>query len=191
MGRAKLAVQFFWFTLVTEVWALFINLWVVASPEESSLRVGFEGLHGLATLAAFLGTVITYLRWLHLMVRQLNALGVDVEVTPGWAVGYWFVPFANLVKPYRTVKNIVSALGGPELVSSLGVGWWWATWIIGNMLENLEGRMMLEQGLSAPTPTVAYAVGIGSATFSIVGALLCLRIIRAVQERMDERRAAV
>jgi hypothetical protein len=190
-GRAKLAVQFFWFTVATEVVALLINLWVVGSPEENSLRLGLEGIHGLATLAAFLGTVITFLRWLHLTVRQLNALGVDVGETPGWAVGYWFIPFANLVKPYRVVRSIVSALGGDELVATLGVGWWWAAWIIGNMLENAEGRMMLEAGLDSPTPTAAYAVGIGAAVLSIAGALLCLRIIREVQERMDARRAAL
>jgi hypothetical protein len=188
--RAKVAARFFELTLVSEALALLINLWVIASPEENALRAGIEGIVALGALAIFIGTVVTYLRWLHLTVRQVNALGVDVGVTPGWAVGYWFVPFANLVRPYRTVRNIVSELGGESLVASLGVGWWWATWIIGNGLENVEGRLILQDGLEGPTPFAAYAVGIGSASVSVISALLCLRIIRTVQERMAARLAA-
>jgi Domain of unknown function (DUF4328) len=187
-ARAKVAAGFFVLTVVTEAMALLIGLWAITSPGESGLRQGIEVVNGFMALAAAFGTIITYLRWLHLTVRQMNALGVDVGATPGWAVGYWFVPFANLVKPYHTVRNIVSGLGGERLVASLGIGWWWAAWLIAGALENIEGRIMLREGLFAPTSPEVYAIGIGTSLLNIAGALLCLRIILAVQRHMAARR---
>jgi len=30
----------------------------------------------------------------------------ESRFTPGWAVGYWFVPFVNLVRPYQIVADL-------------------------------------------------------------------------------------
>ncbi|HLL01687.1 MAG TPA: DUF4328 domain-containing protein [Myxococcaceae bacterium] len=187
-ARAKSALGFFKLTVFVDACALLINLWVVGAPEENTVRLSLEGVHGLVALVALVGTIVTFLRWQHLVVRHVNALGINVDATPGWAVGWWFIPFANLVKPYRIMRATVSGLGGDSLVDSLSLGWWWAAWVIGNMLENAEGRMVMRSGLDNPTPTAAYAVGIGSAVFSIAGALLCMRIIRGVQEQLEARR---
>src|SRR4051812_38912574 len=65
----------------------------------------------LVQLALFIATVVTFLRWLHRAVRLAGTIDADVGVTPGWAVGYWFVPFLNLYRPYQVVNHLAAAIG--------------------------------------------------------------------------------
>jgi len=57
-----------------------------------------------------------------------------MEITPGWAVGWNFIPIATLWKPYQAIRQIWQAshnLQAPESVPvpNLFV-WWWTFWII-------------------------------------------------------------
>jgi uncharacterized protein DUF4328 len=63
----------------------------------------FAGLASAITLAAG----IVWLVWQHRGHANLRARGVqNLRFTPGWAVGWWFVPFANLVMPYLTMREL-------------------------------------------------------------------------------------
>ena len=49
-------------------------------------------------LLAFIVALVLFLRWLHLSYCNLRALGTQgMRFTPGWAVGYWFVPVLNII----------------------------------------------------------------------------------------------
>ncbi len=170
---------------------LFINVWTVMAPGEDGVREAVEGIAALVGLAVFVTTPIMYLMWQHRAVRQLNAMGVDVGATPGWSVGYWFVPFVNLVKPFRIVRGMAEELGGQELVASLQLSAWWAMLLLARILDRIEGRMVMQNGLDGPTPMGAYVVGIGSSLCTIVAAVLCVRIVREVQDRLEARRGAL
>jgi hypothetical protein len=147
-----------------------------------------EGLAGLVLFVVAVSTIVTFLMWLHLAVRQTEALEINVGVTPGWAVGYWFIPFANLVKPYQTVRNLLNGLGGESLVSSARVSLWWALWIADNLFSQAETRLSMSGGLEAETSSAAHAVGLISSLLSIAGAILCIGIVRAAQQELDARR---
>ena len=55
----------------------------------------------------WLGTATAVLMWVHRAYRNLPALGArDMAYSPGWAVGWWFIPFLNLVRPYQVVREI-------------------------------------------------------------------------------------
>jgi hypothetical protein len=147
-----------------------------------------ETLVGVATLGVILGAAIAFLRWLHLAVRQALALQIDVGVTAGWAVGYWFVPFVNLVRPYRIIRNLLNGLGGDALASSARVSLWWGVWIIGNMLSRFETKMTMSQGLEALPSVPLTALGIVASLLSLAGALLCIGIVRAIQQELSAKR---
>jgi hypothetical protein len=50
---------------------------------------------------------LAWLMWQHRAHRRLRELGIqDLEFTPGWGVGWWFVPVANLFMPYKAVKEL-------------------------------------------------------------------------------------
>jgi Domain of unknown function (DUF4328) len=62
---------------------------------------------GLLKLAALFGTAIVWLTWLHRAYGNLGLVGSKRSRFPqGWAVGYWLIPFVNLVRPYQTMKDL-------------------------------------------------------------------------------------
>ncbi len=66
---------------------------------------------GRLELAGLILTGIAWFVWLHRSVANARSLGVQTEATPGWSVGWWFIPFANLVKPYRAAGSSDSGGG--------------------------------------------------------------------------------
>lgn len=59
---------------------------------------------GLGFAAGLVGLVteVLWLIWQHRAHKILHALRIPgLRFTPGWAVGWWFVPFANFVMPYQ------------------------------------------------------------------------------------------
>ena len=187
-ARARRAALFLQLAGGLAAVSLLLNVWTVAAPGEHAVRDFLEGLTAIVSLGVLVSAPIVYLMWLHRVVRQLNALGVDVGATPGWAVGYWFIPFVNLVKPFRVLRSIVVELGDEALVASLHMSAWWAMLLLARVLGRIEGRMVMQNGWDGPVPIGAYSVGIGSSLCTIIAALLCVRIVREVQRRLDARR---
>src|SRR5262249_36235161 len=59
----------------------------------------------------FIGSSVLFLIWIHRAFANLPSLGSTTReiapghrATPGAAVGVWFIPIANLVLGYRTVR---------------------------------------------------------------------------------------
>lgn len=187
-SRAKSAVRFLAVAGVVGAVNVLTNVWALQAPEADEARDWIETLTAFVGLIAIVGAPISYLMWLHRAVRQVNGMGKDVGATPGWAVGYWFVPFVNLVKPYRIVRKLAEELGGESLVASLHVGVWWAALFLERGLARIEARMTLKNGPGGPVPTELAMVGIGSSICMVVAAVLCIRIVRELQDRLDASR---
>ena len=94
-----------------------------------------QGLLAAAGIVALLATAILCLVWLHRAYANLKLMGSkQTEITPGWAVGYWFIPFVNLFRPYMTVKELWqrSATGnaaGDLAAAPALIGLWWAAYV--------------------------------------------------------------
>ena len=76
---------------------------------------------------------------------NLWSFGVrGLEHTPGWCAGYWFIPIVSLFKPY-VVAGEISEHCPPKGFQdpTPAIGLWWACWIIGNVLSNVESRLAL------------------------------------------------
>ena len=94
--------------------------------------------------AIFLG--ITFLKWIYRTNFNLRALSQEqMSFTPGWSVGWYFVPIANLFKPYQAMKEIwaIAHRRTPSYDSILG--WWWFLWITSSILN----RKSLKESLTA------------------------------------------
>jgi hypothetical protein len=64
-------------------------------------------LVGLTNGAMVLIIAIPFLMWTHRVYQNLGALGAKhLEHSPGWAVGWWFVPIANFIKPCMVMAEI-------------------------------------------------------------------------------------
>lgn len=68
-----------------------------------------------------------------------------MEYTPGWAVGWYFVPIANFWKPYQAMKEVwtlnVARDGGLGAPVATLLPLWWTLWIVWNLVSNFAGRM--------------------------------------------------
>jgi len=64
-------------------------------------------LVGIVQLVVFIILGVTFLRWIFQTNKNLRYLSSQpMEFTPGWSIGWYFVPFANLYKPYQAMKEI-------------------------------------------------------------------------------------
>ncbi len=180
-------------TLLDVMCALTIPTWndPNAAPssdfEVTAINLALAG--GLLYIVVFVVTIVLFCIWIHRANRNARALGAQgMAFTPGWCVGWWFVPFLNLFKPYQAVKELYLASdskGGPE-------GWqaaaaprvfalWWSTWIIANLASNAELRL----GIRDDPQLVEASSWFGAVgtVFSIPSCFAVVWIIKAIERR--------
>ncbi|MEW6432790.1 MAG: DUF4328 domain-containing protein [Myxococcota bacterium] len=91
----------------------------------------------LVYITTYITTVVLFCRWFHLAVRHVAARSVRLGVTPAGAVASWFIPFVNLVRPFRISRQMLDGTGGDSSI----VGPWQALWLIGNTVSRASSRM--------------------------------------------------
>lgn len=89
----------------------------------------------LAEITVALATAILVLTWTHLANYNARQLGAaDMRFTPGWAVGWHFIPIAWFWKPYQAMTEIWRASVSPSDWRATPVSpllhWWWGLWIV-------------------------------------------------------------
>lgn len=109
----------------------------VADGEASDQR---QGIIGVVYLVVFVISGFLILRWIHRANYNARQLGAEnMEFTPGWSIGYYFIPILALWKPYQAMKEIWKASKNPSNWNSQSVSRllpiWWSIWIISNILK--------------------------------------------------------
>jgi hypothetical protein len=161
-----------------------------------SIWLGLVGIVGLLNLPVYIFTIITFLVWQHRAYKNLPALkSRNLQNSPGWAVGWWFIPFANLWMPFQVIREMWNE-SDPDFEEELGflsnsygtpliVGWWWAFWIIGNIVTNISGRVaQAENSVENGTFWIALIV---EGVFGIVAAYLAIEVVRGITKRQEMR----
>jgi hypothetical protein len=80
-------------------------------------------------------TAIAFIVWFWRAYRNLEALGLPARHAAGWAIGGWFVPFLNFVRPKQIANDLWGAVGAardaePEPPGgSVLLAFWWAAWL--------------------------------------------------------------
>jgi hypothetical protein len=130
---ALLSLWSFWLQL-----DLLSRSFSAAEGTSNAIRVGsVTGLSGLLTIATF----VVFGRWIVLAHRNLPALGAQyLEYRPGWAVGWFFIPIANLWKPFQAMRSLwrySHSVQQPDLQDSTWVlPVWWTLWLVSSFLGN-------------------------------------------------------
>ncbi len=148
----------------------------------------------LAQLAALIAAGILFLCWFHRAYANLKALGAeDLPHGPGWAVGYWFVPIVNLVRPATVACDIWNASDPTANAGSwrrrkqpsLIIGWW-----LTFLLSGLVGRVgtSLWNGASDPDRLrQAAAVLLVADVLTIAAGVLAVVFVRETTTRQEAR----
>lgn len=97
-------------------------------------------------LLVFIVSGFLILRWIHRANYNARQLGAQsMKFTPGWSIGYYFIPVLMLWKPYQAMKEIWQASHNPSdwgfVKTSPLVGFWWFLYITANILGQAVFRM--------------------------------------------------
>lgn len=157
----------------------------------------FLGIALISILELFLYvvTVILFLVWLYRVYQNLMPLRApNPEFTPGWAVGWWFIPFANLVKPFQVVREawresdpdfdpglnfLSNSMSAPTLF-----GFWWAFWLLSNISTNISSHLIDDNGQALEGFTAASLI---ASIFTMIAAILAILVVKSISQRQDER----
>jgi heme/copper-type cytochrome/quinol oxidase subunit 4 len=99
-------------------------------------------------LIVSIAIIVLFCFWIYRANCNARALGATgMNFTPGWSVGWFFIPIASLWKPYQAMREIWKASVDPINWRSLPtdplLGWWWAGFIVSNILGQIAFRMSM------------------------------------------------
>lgn len=204
----------------TNASAIGIIAMVILQPIQSALSLAFgdvlrnptpdnigvillNGLVSLVQLAVTVATYVFFLMWMNHAAKNVRAFNQPaLTITPGWAVGWWFIPFASLWMPFVAMREIFKASDpksvGPSAQHSwmmspvpATLGLWWGSYLLNSFLGagavlavmDFSGRAPVMRGPGALT-WVAHAV-------LAVAGILIVNILRTIAKRQEEAWAIV
>lgn len=134
-------------------------------------------------LLIFLGGGVIVFKWIKVANKNVRALGAkDLCFTPGWAVGWFFIPVANLFKPFKVMNEIWSASHSPQKWQSdeknRAVQKWWGLWIGSNGLIQISNNLEKNADSMDKIIQLSY-LSIGG---EILWITLCLSFISLVRQ---------
>ncbi len=140
----------------------------------------------LGVIAANIAAAVAWLAWLSRSIDNVPTLGVGApSVSPRAAIGWWFVPFANLVKPYQIVADLYRRVvrRPPAVATALLLGWWFAF-----LLPRFIGRLA-ETAFDAADDIRelrdALLLSISGDLLTVISAVLAIRLVLDVQRGED------
>ena len=142
---------------------------------------------GLMYLAAVGACAIAFLGWLSRSVDNVPALGGGrPSVTPRWSIGWWFIPFVNLVKPYQIVRDVHDRMGiGPSSGGGSLLLAWWVSSILGNAIGTFAWRLPEPKNLDALA--FLYSIKGTADALTFLGAVLAIFVVLRIQWRAEAR----
>jgi hypothetical protein len=147
------------------------------------------GAMGLLQLGSVILCAIAFLAWLSRSVDNVPGLrGGTPVATPAWSIGWWFVPFANLVKPYQVVADLYRRMAPAERIGSGIVLAWWLLWILNNIVTQIAGRLW--GGDTIDSLRTGLSLWVASDLGDVVTAALAILIVVRIQDWADAREAA-
>ena len=152
------------------------------SLPELALSDGATGVAALGLIVAFLGSGFLILKWVYRTNANAHAFASDMNVSPGWNVGWFFIPFANLIKPFQGVRETWQVSHGDgghwsDRPVPVFLRWWWACWLAMSLLDNLSFRLSL-RGDSLGDLMVVSAIDVVSSAIGVPLGLLVIALVR-------------
>ena len=155
----------------------------VADGEVNDAR---QGIVGIIQMVIFIVSGILILKWIYRANYNARQLGAqDMQFTPGWSVGWYFIPIASLWKPYQAMKEIWKASHAPSDWKESSVPallqWWWFFFIVTSILNNVSFRITLRAEELSELMYASIATQISDIS-SIPLALITMAVIMGVHK---------
>ncbi|ESQ78993.1 DUF4328 domain-containing protein [Asticcacaulis sp. YBE204] len=173
----------------TAVTPLFIDWNDPMYAESSAYMINAVGLLIWVLFWAVSG--IVSLVWVYRATKNARILKPGaVTTTPAWAVGWFFIPFASLWKPYETLKEVWTASRGAGSRSVPLINLWWATYLIGNFIGWFVTRQTFSSDQAyIDMPFLVWVEGAGNIS-SLIATLCFYQMVRRIHRFQLERDTA-
>jgi len=140
----------------------------------------------------YVGTAIVVLCWIYRANDNVHRLGAEqLGPSPGWAVGWYFIPLGNLVMPFQAMRETWKASIDPrdwEVVRvSPILGFWWFFWLASNIAGAVALRLEFEEEFEG-AGRIAEQFGTASDVLIAPASLLLMAIIGRVTSEQERRR---
>ena len=188
-SRAKLATAVLWaFVAVAALTGLGEALEASGSLDIATDTGPLALAVGLAYVGftlVFLVSVVVVAMWIHRAHANLRDAGADgLQFSPGWAVGWYFTPFANLVMPFQAMRELWTASHGEADrfggEAPTEVKLWWGAWLVGNIASTVGTRIILMGEGEASSLVVGTALGGIGTVVIVLAAILLAKVIAGV-----------
>lgn len=156
------------------------------------LALPSDGALTMIDVVGLFGTLLALLVWKYSAYQVAQEFSPEpLDSTPGWAVGGYFIPFANLWLPFARMREIQQtaeadplALGGQEGRSRGLIIAWWIVWIGSRILSRFA--TFDESG----GETYGWILVVGASLASLMLTALVVFRLNEEQQAQAERRMA-
>ena len=164
------------------------------TASEAASNDSRQQLIGILQIVVYIATAATFLMWLSRSYKNLSALSSSPSTyAPGWAIGAFFVPFLNLVRPFQIVRELWHRSDSSSTVATVWtksqkpptppiVGWWWGVWLVAGVLGQAVWRFSWRATTLQEILTAGY-IAIATDSAGIVAAALAISLVRSIDAR--------
>jgi hypothetical protein len=135
-------------------------------------------------------TAVFFCIWLYRAYGNLRAFNPwsRPDYSPGWAVGSFFIPFVNLVVPYRAVREVWQKSQPPDPLlppsdTPASFPLWWMFWLLALFAARISMRASFRDDVPESTATM---ISIVAGALSIVAAVFAYVVVDAIDKRQEE-----
>lgn len=153
----------------------------VAEVNESADR---QRLIGFAQIGGSVVVGLAFIVWLRRLYGNLRVLSGPTRFGTGWAIGAWFVPFLNLLRPKQIVDEIWTESGSTDEGVSPLVHVWWGMWIASGLLGQFLFRSTNTSDLER-AETLALGV-IAADVVEAITAVLAFWLVTLMTRRQED-----
>ena len=153
-----------------------------------------DAIIGLIITFLYIACTIIFLRWTYKSSQITHLSGAQgLRFSPGWSVGWYFIPVASFWKPFQAFKQIyqvsiqITDWQNVSIPSSLR--WWWGLFIFSVVMSNILIRMYFGVGfnsdLSIDDLKSIYILEVIAYSIDIACILILIKIVKEISQRYN------
>ena len=186
-----------WASAVVACFALIVDSEVLVRVHFGQLNADqlanddpMQGVVGMLQAGLGLVTGVVFLKWVYRAYKNIQGFGAEgLRFSPGWAVGYYFVPILSLIRPVQVMSEIWRVSQDPQnwlqRRGSWLIGTWWALFLLCSIATQVSLEIALDSSTNDQWLLAAIFAIVGD-FFSVPLSIVVLRLITEIYKHQKK-----
>jgi hypothetical protein len=125
-----------------------------------------------------------FITWHYRLLRKLERICSEpLRHSPGWAIGGWFVPLLNLIRPKQMINDTWRSASPPAPARRIPVSFhlWWVLWVLSSVITAVAGQM---PGATVDEISTRGRLATAGDLFSVGAAVLAMVVVISLDRRV-------